>query len=183
MFLLEMRCKNGVFRLSQNSLIEEKTEAIVNPANEGLVHGGGVAGLISRAGGPAIQMESDRKAPVATGGATYTTAGALSYKYIIHAVGPVYHNGRSGEPEKLASAVRSALQLANNLDIASLALPAVSTGIFGYPLESAIPIIVGVIRDFLAGEVTLTDIRLVEFSADKAQEIKKIIETIPEPIP
>ena len=160
----------------KNSIIEEKVEAIVNPANEHLAHGGGVAGLISRAGGPAIQSESNRKAPIPTGQATFTSAGTLPYKYVIHTVGPIYRGGTEGEPELLASAVTSALRVAGELKLRSVALPSISTGIFGYPLEPAIKIIAKAIFEGLTGETTLNEVHLVEYSLDKAEEIKAIIE-------
>ncbi len=115
------------------NLLDETTDAIVNAANEHLAHGGGVAGAISRAGGPSIQRESDAKAPVPTGGAAITGAGRLPARYVIHAVGP-----RGGDPDAdrlLESAVRSALALAEKHGLDSIAFPAISTGIFGYPME------------------------------------------------
>lgn len=170
---------NGkVFKLVRNSIIEEQVEAIVNPANEHLAHGGGVAGLISRAGGPAIQQESNEKAPVPTGKAAYTTAGALPQKYVIHTVGPIYRGGTQGEPEKLASAVTSALEVADELKLKSVSLPSISTGIFGYPLEPAVQIIAKSIMDFLGKDSSLEEVHLCEYSEDKAEEIKNIIQAI-----
>ena len=176
MILLERTINNKKFMLVQGSIIEEKVAAIVNPANEHLAHGGGVAGLISRAGGPEIQRESNRKAPIKTGEATFTTAGTLPYQYVIHTVGPIYRDGARGEPALLESAVTSALKVADRLKLKSLSLPCISTGIFGYPLEPAVRIIVTAIFDFLAGETTLEEVHLCEYSADKAEEIKGIIE-------
>jgi putative ATPase len=175
MRLLEREINTKKFLLVKNSIIEEKVEAIVNPANEHLAHGGGVAGLISRAGGPEIQRESNRKAPVKTGQATFTTAGTLPYKYVIHTVGPIYRGGSQGEEKLLASAVTSALTVAHELKLKSISLPSISTGIFGYPLEPAVKVIAKAIFDFLAGESSLAEIHLVEYSLDKAEEIKGII--------
>jgi putative ATPase len=177
MHLLERDINNKKFVLVKNSIIEEKVEAIVNPANEHLAHGGGVAGLISRAGGPEIQRESNQKAPINTGEAAYTTAGTLPYKYVIHTVGPIFRNGRQGEPALLKSAVTSALKTAGQLKLKSVSLPSISTGIFGYPLESAIKVIVESIFDFLKGESSLEEVHLCEYSLDKAEEIKGIIES------
>jgi putative ATPase len=176
MILLERAINKKKFMLVKNSIIAEKVEAIVNPANEHLAHGGGVAGLISRAGGPEIQRESNQKAPINTGEATFTTAGTLPFKYVIHTVGPIYRNGSQGEPGMLASAVISALKVANQLKLKSISMPSISTGIFGYPLEPAVRIIVTAVFDFLAGETTLEEVHLCEYSADKAEEIKGIIE-------
>jgi len=176
MILMEREINNKKFMVVKNSIIEEKVEAIVNPANEHLAHGGGVAGLISRAGGPAIQEESNQKAPINTGEATYTTAGTLPYKYVIHTVGPIYRGGNQGEEKLLASAVSSALKQADQLKLKSISLPSISTGIFGYPLEPAVKTIAKTIFDFLATESTLEEVHLCEFSLDKSEEIKGIIE-------
>jgi putative ATPase len=178
MILLERKINDRTFRLVKNSIIEEKVEAIVNPANQHLAHGGGVAGLISRAGGPEIQKESDQKAPVPTGQATFTGAGTLPYKYVIHTVGPIYRGGFDNEPQLLESAVTSALKVAQELKLQSLSMPSISTGIFGYPLKPAVKIIVKAIFDFFeAGTGSEPrEVHLCEFDADKAEEIKGIIE-------
>ncbi len=176
MNLLERNVNNKRFYLVQNSIIEEKTDAIVNPANEHLAHGGGVAGLISRAGGPEIQAESNRKAPVPTGQAVATGAGKLPYKYVIHTVGPIWHGGGAGEEKLLASAVRSALEKAAELGLSSVSLPSISTGIFGYPLESAIRVIVSTILEFLGTNSSLEEVHLCDYSADKSRAIQAIIE-------
>lgn len=176
MILMERDINGKKFMLVRNSIIEEKVDAIVNPANEHLAHGGGVAGLISRAGGPEIQKESYEKAPVPTGKSTYTTAGTLPYKYILHTVGPIWRGGSEGEAQLLNSAVSSALALAAELKLKSVSLPSISTGIFGYPLEPAIKEIAGAIFDFLKTASTVEEVHLCDFSQDKAEEIKTIIE-------
>lgn len=111
-------------------------DAIVNAANRYLKHGGGVAAAIVRRGGEEIQTESDEyvktHGPLKTGEVAVTGAGKLKAKYVIHAVGPVY--GEEGE-EKLAEAVRNSLQAADRLGLKTLALPAISTGVYGYPME------------------------------------------------
>lgn len=176
MVLFEREINNRKFVLIKNSIIEEEVEAIVNPANERLAHGGGVAGLISRSGGPEIQRESDEKAPIKTGESTYTTPGVLPFKYVIHTVGPIWKDGTQMEEELLQSAVLSALKLANELKILSISMPSISTGIFGYPLEPAIKVIVRTILEFLETHSILKEIHLCEFSEQKALEIKDIIE-------
>jgi putative ATPase len=177
MKLLEKEINSRKFILVENSIIEEEVEAIVNPANETLSHGGGVAGLISRYGGPEIQEESDRKAPVPTGHATYTSAGDLPFKYIIHAVGPVWREGKENENVLLRSAVLSALQLAGELNLKSVSLPCISTGIFGYPLKPALKVIIETILTFMEMDTGLRKIHLCEFSRNKAMEIKEILQT------
>ena len=178
MVLIEKTINNKSFKLIRNSIIEEPVEAIVNPANENLIHGGGVAGLISKAGGPEIQKESNKKAPIGTGSAAYTGAGRLSNKYVIHTVGPIYRGGHNNEPQLLESAVMSALMVADHLKLKSISMPSISTGIFGYPLEPAIKIIVKTIFSFMERESTLEEISLCEFDNRKADEIRSIINKI-----
>jgi len=173
---LQKKIKDIAFLLVQNSILEEPVETIVNPANEKLSHGGGVAGLIARQGGAEIQAESDRKAPIKTGAATFTTAGTLPFKYVIHTVGPIWQGGSRGEVELLRSAVLSALGQAAQLNLTSLSMPSISTGVFGYPLDRAIPIIIQAIFNFMTTASSLHTIRLCEFSEPKAMEIKEIIE-------
>ncbi len=178
MILYEKEINGKYFRLVLGSIIEEPVEAIVNPANEQLLHGGGVAGLISRAGGENIQKESHAKAPVKTGTATFTEAGKLPFKYIIHTVGPVYRGGNNNEPGLLRSAVSSALEIAAELKLTSISMPSVSTGIFGYPMEPAIKIITGAIYEFMEESSYLEEIRLCEFDKIKAYEIKALLNVI-----
>ena len=118
-------------------LLAQDVDAIVNPANEHLAHGGGVAGLIARAAGPELEEDSRRIGGCATGDAVVTRAGALPQRAVIHAVGPVWSGGGAGEPEALASAHRAVVARAEESGLATLALPAISTGIFGYPLDRA----------------------------------------------
>jgi len=127
------------------------TGAIVNAANERLAHGGGVAGAIARAGGPQIQAESDawvkKNGRVITGNVAVTGAGRLKAKYIIHAVGPVMGSG--DEDVRLASATKNALAKAEELHLRSIAFPAISTGIFGYPVERCAKIMLGEVKKHL----------------------------------
>jgi O-acetyl-ADP-ribose deacetylase (regulator of RNase III) len=134
----------------RGDLTKEQVDAIVNAANSRLVHGGGVAGAISRSGGPAIQEESLRVAPVATGGAGVTGAGSLPCKFVIHAVGPVWGGGGSGEDKLLARAVDSSLVIAGQKMCRSISFPAISAGIFGYPPDAAVKIIVDAVCEFFA---------------------------------
>ncbi len=110
-----------------------EVDAIVNAANSQLQHGGGVAGAIARRGGPEIQQESDRIRPVPTGSVGVTTAGDLPARWVIHAVGP--RMGEGDEDRKLRDATRSALEKAEELGAASVAFPAISAGIFGFPMD------------------------------------------------
>jgi O-acetyl-ADP-ribose deacetylase (regulator of RNase III) len=124
----------------RGDMTAETTDAIVNAANSGLEHGGGLAGAIVRAGGDGIQRESDRLAPVPVGGAATTSAGRLGCRWVVHAVGPRW--GEGDEEAKLRSAVRSALDEAARVGARSVSLPAISTGIFGYPKQDGVRVLV-----------------------------------------
>jgi O-acetyl-ADP-ribose deacetylase (regulator of RNase III) len=138
-------------QLVQGDITSEAVDAIVNAANRYLQHGGGLAAAIVRRGGEVIQEESDRwvreHGVVSHDQPAYTTAGRLPCRYVIHAVGPMWGEGE--EDEKLCAAVRGSLQVAEQLKCASLALPAISTGIFGFPKERAAPLILRTIAEYL----------------------------------
>ena len=121
----------------QGDLTQERTDAIVNAANTALAAGGGVCGAIFRAAGPGLAEACDAVAPCPTGDARATPGFGLPAHWIIHAVGPVWHGGDAGEPDQLASAYRRSLAVADELGARSVAFPAISTGIYGYPLEPA----------------------------------------------
>ncbi len=135
-------------QIVRGDLTQETVDAIVNAANERLAHGGGVAGAIAHAGGPAIQQESDAVAPCPTGGAVVTGAGRLPCRHVIHAVGPVW--GRAGSEQLLGSAARSAFERADELALSSVAMPGISSGIFGCPKEICARTLVREALDFLA---------------------------------
>jgi O-acetyl-ADP-ribose deacetylase (regulator of RNase III) len=149
--------------LVEGDITKLDTDAIVNAANERLAHGGGVAGVIARAGGPAIQKESNRwvreNGRVETGSSAITSGGELKADYVIHAVGPVYSAmPPSKAADLLASAVTSALQMADEHDLESIALPAISTGIYGYPMEAAAEVMLKAAMTYAEGETGLTRI-------------------------
>jgi len=148
-------------------LTEEGTDAIVNAANSDLAHGGGVAGAIVRRGGQEIQRESLEKAPVPVGGAVVTGAGQLPCRWVIHAVGPVW--GEGDEEAKLRRAIGSALARAEELGLTSLAMPAISTGIFGYPkAEGCRTIAEEVARHLRVQAGSLAEVRLVSIDDETA---------------
>ena len=136
--------------LIQGDITELTVDAIVNAANEHLQLGAGVAGAILRRGGDSIQRECDRIRHCPVGGAVVTGGGALPARWVIHAVGPVWRGGQDGEEELLASAVRSSLARAEEIGARSVALPAISTGIYGFPLGRAAEISAGEARCFAA---------------------------------
>ena len=154
-----------VLQIVQGDLTQENVDAIVNAANSRLRHGGGVAGAISRRGGPQIQAESDawirQHGEVTHDRPAYTRAGSLPSRYVIHAVGPVW--GEGDEEPKLAGAVRGSLMLAEQLQLSSLAFPAISTGIFGFPKPRAAEIILSTLQQAFAAQVApnLKQVRLV----------------------
>ena len=140
-------------RLVEGDITHIGVDAIVNAANSALAGGGGVDGAIHRAGGPAIMRELDeirRKAGgCPTGKAVVTDAGKLPARYVFHAVGPVYRDGRHGEAELLASCYRTCLRLADEHAVETISFPAISAGVYGYPLEEAARIAVSEVRAHL----------------------------------
>lgn len=151
---MQTRISDTVLELIEGDITKCDTDAIVNAANERLAHGGGVAAAIARSGGPVIQKESGewvrKHGRVPTGSAAITSGGDLSADYVIHAVGPVYSTtSPSKAAQELASAVKSALRMADELDLQSVALPAISTGIFGYPLTEAAHVMLKAAIDYV----------------------------------
>ncbi len=148
-------------------ITKETNHAIVNAANSSLMGGGGVAGAIHRAGGPSILEECKRIVAkigsLPTGKAALTTGGRLRAKYVIHTVGPRYRNGRSGEAEALASCHRESLRVADDHQIPSISFPAISTGIYGYPVEEAAVVAVGTVVEALPLTTHVRQVRFVLF--------------------
>lgn len=139
-------------------LTQQEVDAVVNAANEQLAPGGGVCGAIRRAGGDEIFAEAALLGGCATGDAKATGAGRLPARHVIHAVGPVWHGGGAGEETLLASAYRRSLEVAEGLGCRTVAFPALSTGIYGYPPEDAAPVAAGAVLPF---EGRFDEIRIV----------------------
>jgi O-acetyl-ADP-ribose deacetylase (regulator of RNase III) len=138
-------------QLVQGDITDETVDAIVNAANSHLAHGAGVAGAIARRGGRTIQLESDQwvleHGPVSHAQPAYTGAGSLPCKYVIHAVGPVW--GEGDEQAKLEQAVNGSLERAEQLGLGSMAFPAISTGIFGFPTGLAAQVMFSAIEGYI----------------------------------
>jgi len=142
--------------LLEGDITTLEVEAIVNAANKDLKLGSGVAGAIRKKGGPSIQAECDRIGGTPVGTAVITGAGELHAKHVIHAVGPKM--GEGDEDRKLSSAVRSALALADRHGLKSIALPAISTGVFGYPIDRCARVTLTEIHRYLQGGTKLEQV-------------------------
>ena len=166
--LIEKKLLTGQsLQLVQGDITTEEVDAIVNAANEHLQHGGGVAWAISKRGGPTIQKESDewirKNGLVSHAHPAWTSGGFLPAKYVIHAVGPVW--GAGNEDSKLTGAVSGSLRTANELNCSSISLPAISTGIFGFPKERAARVIFETIDKYFSENKScrIRQVRLVLF--------------------
>ncbi len=158
---------NCTLQLVQGDLTDQKVDAIVNAANSSLAGGGGVDGAIHRAGGPSIMEETDARYPdgCETGNAVISSAGNLPCKFVIHTVGPVWQGGIRREPELLKSAYRNSLQLAVDHQCESVAFPAISAGVYGYPMDLAAAHALMSVAEFLREHEAPTLVRFVLFDS------------------
>ena len=173
----------GELRILEADITSLKVDAIVNAANEQMLGGGGVDGAIHRAAGPEL-LEACRQVPEVipgircpTGEARMTPGFRLPATYIIHTVGPVWHGGSRGEADLLASCYRKSFALAEELELASIAFPAISCGVFGYPVELAARIAVNESRKALATSAHCSEILLVAFGDSVATAFRAVLET------
>lgn len=162
---MKVELGTSTLELVQGDITQQDTDAIVNAANESLLGGGGVDGAIHRAAGPELLTECRRLGGCETGSAKITRGYRLKAKYVIHAVGPVYRDGRHREPALLASAYRTSLELASQNKCASIAFPAISTGVYDYPLEEAAHIGFRTIIDYVSEHTEIELVRFVLFDA------------------
>nr|BAJ49633.1 Appr-1-p processing enzyme family [Candidatus Caldarchaeum subterraneum] len=164
----------------KGDITEVEADAIVNAANQWLKMGGGVAGAILRKGGPSIQEECDRIGYCPVGGAVITGAGKLRARYVIHAVGP--RMGEGDEERKLRDAVINSLKLADTYSLTSIAMPAISTGAFGYPLEEAAKVIITAVTDYLLRENSgLKKVLFVLYDEHAFRVFQRLLEEHPIP--
>ena len=169
----------GKVLVKVGDLTKENVDAIVNAANGTLLGGGGVDGAIHRAGGPEILKECKEIRRVQypdglpTGRAVITTAGKMPAKHVIHTVGPVYGRGGKDKAELLAACYRNSLALAAENGLKTIAFPAISTGIYGYPLDEAAQVSSQAIQQFLSSNASLQEVRLVFFSPSDAETFLK----------
>jgi O-acetyl-ADP-ribose deacetylase (regulator of RNase III) len=165
-----LRSRTVRLEIVQGDITREHVDAIVNAANESLLGGGGVDGAIHRAGGPGILEECRALGGCATGDVKATGAGNLPARHVLHAVGPVWQGGGRGEPALLASCYRRALELAGELGCRSIAFPAISTGVYGYPPELASIVALSAVRDHTAAPVEL--VRMVCFADESGRVLE-----------
>jgi O-acetyl-ADP-ribose deacetylase (regulator of RNase III) len=163
-------------RIVEGNIVFLDVEAVVNAANTQLKLGGGVAGAIRAHGGPSIQLECDRLAPIGVGQAVITGGGNLKAKSVIHAVGPV--SGEGDEEAKLARATTSCLNLAKDRKIRSLALPAISTGVYGFPLQKCSQIMLRVTKDFLRANEYPEEVIFCLYGEEAYSVFKRTLKTL-----
>lgn len=173
---MEKNVAGKKIRLIQGDLTELEVDAIVNAANAQLVLGGGVAGAIRTKGGPTIQKECDAIGGATVGGAVITGAGKLKARHVIHAVGPRY--GEGNEDEKLRQATLNSLKRASENKLCSIAFPAISTGIFGFPKDRCAEIMLRTVSDFLEKETSsLQEVIFCLWSKDDLDVFSKTLES------
>ncbi len=175
---VSIRIGPSTLELVQGDITKQEVDAIVNAANAQLAGGGGVDGAIHRAGGPEVMAECRRIGGCPTGRAVATTAGRLDAKKVLHAVGPIYRGGGQGEAEMLASAYRSAFALASELRLGSVALPSLSTGAYGYPMEEAARVALGTAIDYLGAHPEMTLFRFVLFGREAFDVYRRALDEL-----
>jgi len=176
---MEVKIGKSTLAIVEGDITKEETDAIVNAANSGLRGGGGVDGAIHRAGGPSILEECRKIGHCPTGQAVITTGGNLKAKHVIHTVGPVYSGGGRNEAGLLKSAYLESLKLASKKGLKSVSFPAISTGVYGYPLNEAARVALETAIDYLEEHQEIELVRFVLFGKPMfdvfAEQLKKRI--------
>jgi len=167
---------NSTIEVVKGDITKEKVDVIVNAANAQLAGGGGVDGAIHRAGGPAIMEECKKLGGCPTGGAKATMAGELPAKWVIHAVGPRYTDGSKGEADQLAGAYRRSLEVAEEKGAKTVAFPAISCGVYGYPIPEAARIGIQTAKDYVQQSSTIARVRFVLFGDDTYGPFQEALE-------
>lgn len=171
-----------MLELLRGDITRQSTDAIVNAANSELAPGGGVAGAIHRAAGEAFTEECRRlrasRGRLATAHAVATGAGKLKARHVIHTVGPVWYGGDRGEPAALASCYRESIRLADELGLASISFPSISTGIFGYPVEAAAPVALAAVREAMRAARHVKLVRFVLFDETTLDAYRRAADAI-----
>jgi len=175
---MKLTLDGTTLELHQGDITRLAMDAIVNAANSGLRGGGGVDGAIHRAGGPAIMAECRRIGGCPTGQAVVTTGGNLPARYVIHAVGPIWQGGEHGEPALLRSSYANSLLRAEELGVANIAFPSISTGVYGYPIALACPIAVGAALNHVQRGTALQRIVFCLFSAEDYAVYEKYLRDV-----
>lgn len=164
-------------KIMQGDITKLQVDAIVNAANSSLLGGGGVDGAIHRAAGPKLLEECSTLGGCLTGEAKMTKGYNLPAKFVIHTVGPVWHGGRNQESVLLANCYRNSLQLASDHHIHSIAFPAISTGMYGYPFEAAALIALGSTRKFITASSSLKEIIFTLFGKHDFEKFTAVFDT------
>jgi O-acetyl-ADP-ribose deacetylase len=165
----------GRMTVVQGDITRQEVDAIVNAANEALRGGGGVDGAIHRAAGPELLEECIKIGGCPTGEARITKGYRLPARHVIHTVGPVWHGGDRGEPEKLVSCYRNALRLAVENGARTVAFPGISTGVYGYPLEDATRLAMTTVQACLADMPSIEEVRFVTFGDEATRTAERVV--------
>ena len=167
----ELKVKNSIISLIQGDITDLQIDVIVNAANDRLILGGGVAGAIRKKGGPIIQDECNKIGGTFVGGAVITTGGNLKAKHVIHAVGP--RMGEGNEDEKLKNASVNSLKLMDEYNLKSIAFPAISTGIFGFPIDRCSKIMIDATKEYLQGNSQIEKVIFCLYTASDFEVFEK----------
>ena len=175
---MKIQINDAVVEIIQGDITQQDTDAIVNAANESLLGGGGVDGAIHRAAGPQLLAECRTLNGCKTGDAKITRGYNLQARHVIHTVGPVYRDGKHNEPQLLASAYRRSLELARENNLHSVAFPAISTGVYGYPMADAARIALTTMIDFLKSHDAPKLVRMVLFDANTRALHERVLQEL-----